>query len=140
MYNIYNPFLSVLISPNYPTPSMPVKAKTIIVQKATTTLVPNPHHGLFPDNIIDMERLPPYNHSDISSHSPSNISSSMESRFTPTPIDNHPHYPYPSLGRSDQEVSMISHRIYSDKPNRIRIPSTPSVITADTSGSVEVGK
>lgn len=129
---------SVLNGNSLPTPSEPVVAKQHKVQYATKTVLLPPFNGpgtTFPDSLQDLDQLPPYaGTSDWSSPSPSQLSS-MDGSYTPIPGEQF------SLGFAgtspigrvvDPENSI--HRYVG----KFRIPSTPSMNTNDTSGSVEV--
>ena len=115
-------------------------AKEHNVQHATFTYMPSP--VALHENIPDLERPPPYrpSQSNVSSRSPSQISS-IE-RFTPIPTEQ---YPYSSFQGTSPigpsfDTDLKSKRNYTEHIDRVRFPSTPSVQTNDTSGSVEVGE
>ncbi|XP_053393187.1 disks large homolog 5-like isoform X2 [Mercenaria mercenaria] len=127
-----------------PIPSQPVLAKPYNIHLATKTVHMPPFStplpgATFPDSIQELDHLPPYHGStsDWSSPSPSQLST-MESSFTPTPSEQYPNTGFPGsspIGRGiDPEVHMFNRGYH----NKFRIPSTPSMTTNDTSGSVEV--
>ena len=130
-------------SSSLPTPSQPVKAKQHNVQQATTTvhMPPFTPNTFLPDSISEFEEhLPPYPsaNSDVScSSSPSPFS---DSRFTPTSVDG---YHYRSFHSTSPGGRQGDHNIPCPslyKEDRIKIPSTPSIPTNDTEGSIEIGK
>ena len=131
-----------------PVASQPVVAKPYTnVHQATKSvhmppfITPLPG-ATFPDTSLqELDHLPPYHGSasDWSSPSPSQFSA-IESSFTPTPSEHYPNHGFPGsspIGPGiDPELHMHSRGYHS----KLRIPSTPSMTTNDTSGSVEVGK
>ncbi|KAL4239354.1 Disks large 5 [Mactra antiquata] len=124
-----------------PPPSQPVIArKHNNIHQATTTVHMPPFTPLpvspFPDSIQELDHLPPYHgHPEWSSPSPSLISS-VDSSFPSTPAENQ--YLFPGTSPSGRGLDHDINVYNRHGMERIRLVSTPSIHTNDTSGSVEV--
>lgn len=130
------------LSNSLPAPSQPVMSKQHNVQQATTTVhMPFFAHGTFlQDSMSEFEHPPAYpsGTSDIScSSSPSQLS---DPRFPSTPVDAYQYQSFHSTSPSGRSHDLDMGYTRSYPEDRIRIPSTPSIPTNDTEGSIEVGK
>ncbi|XP_060579959.1 disks large homolog 5-like isoform X2 [Ruditapes philippinarum] len=128
-----------------PVASQPVVAKPYTnVHQATKSIHMPPFitplpGATFPDSMQELDHLPPYNGStsEWSSPSPSQFSA-IESSFTPTPSEHYPNHGFPGSSPVGPGIDSDFHLHNRGYHNKFRIPSTPSMTTNDTSGSVEV--